>query len=126
MLEHFNDRRIAALPVPTREERQHDYWDDILRGFGVRVSYGGKRAFVVRYRVAGRLRRLTGGRSRRRLPGSVAKGERLRCGDGPASPATAPTRVAPFAWLAAGFQALSAEGSRAPLGNVDYRRSSKP
>ncbi len=59
MSERLNDRRVAALPVPTIEERQRDYWDDALRGFGVRVSYGGKRAFVVRYRVAGRLRRLT-------------------------------------------------------------------
>jgi len=45
--------------VPTESERQRDYWDDVLRGFGVRVSYGGKRAFVVRYRVGRRLRRLT-------------------------------------------------------------------
>jgi integrase len=59
MAERLNDRRIAALPIPTLEERQRDYWDDTLRGFGVRVSYGGKRAFVVRYRVGNRLRRLT-------------------------------------------------------------------
>ena len=44
MAERLNDRRIAALPVPTIEERQRDYWDETLRGFGVRVSYGGKRA----------------------------------------------------------------------------------
>lgn len=48
MAERLNDRRIAAHPIPTLEERQRDYWDDTLRGFGVRVSYGGKRAFVVR------------------------------------------------------------------------------
>src|SRR5438105_2107001 len=59
MAERLNDRRIAALPIPTLKERQRDYWDDTLRGFGVRVSYGGKRAFVVRYRVGNRLRRLT-------------------------------------------------------------------
>lgn len=56
---HLTDRSIAALPVPTESERQRDYWDDKLRGFGVRVSYGGKRAFVVRYRVGRRMRRLT-------------------------------------------------------------------
>ncbi len=59
MAERLNDRRIAALPVPTLEQRQRDYWDETLRGFGVRVSYGGKKAFVVRYRVNSRLRRLT-------------------------------------------------------------------
>jgi integrase len=56
---HLTDRTIAALPVPPASERQRDYWDDKLRGFGVRVSYGGKRAFVVRYRVGRRMRRLT-------------------------------------------------------------------
>src|SRR5262245_573725 len=56
---HITDRTIAALPTPSETERQRDYWDDVLRGFGVRVSYGGKRAFVVRYRVGRRLRRQT-------------------------------------------------------------------
>src|SRR5262249_53732965 len=53
--------------------------------FGVRVSYGGKRAFVVRYRVVGRLRRLTLGpypdlslaearRKARLVLGDVARG----------------------------------------------------
>jgi integrase len=85
MSERLNDRRIAALPVPTAEERQRDYWDESQRGFGVRVSYGGKRAFVVRYRVVGRLRRLTLGpypdlslaearRKARLVLGDVARG----------------------------------------------------
>ena len=38
MAERLNDRRIAALPVPTLEQRRRDYWDETLRGFGVRVS----------------------------------------------------------------------------------------
>ena len=41
---HLTDRSIAELPVPSETERQRDYWDDKLRGFGVRVSYGGNRA----------------------------------------------------------------------------------
>ena len=45
---HLTDRTITSLPTPSESERQHDYWDDVLRGFGVRVSYGGRRAFVVR------------------------------------------------------------------------------
>ena len=56
---HLTDRSIAALPVPSESERQCDYWDDKLPGFGVRVSYRGRRAFVVRYRVGRRMRRLT-------------------------------------------------------------------
>jgi len=59
MAVHLTDRTITALPIPSETERQRDYWDDTLRGFGVLVSYGGKRAFVVRYRVGRRLRRLT-------------------------------------------------------------------
>lgn len=55
----LNDRRIASLPTPTLAQRQIDHWDPSMRGFGVGVSYGGKKAFVVRYRVNGRLRRMT-------------------------------------------------------------------
>jgi integrase len=82
----LTDRRIAALPTPTLEQRQCDYWDPTMRGFGVRVSYGGKKAFVVRYRVNGRLRRLTLGpypdlslaearRKARMVMGDVAHGD---------------------------------------------------
>jgi integrase len=57
-----------------------------MRGFGVRVSYGGRKAFVVRYRVNGRLRRLTLGpypdlslaearRKARMIMGDVAQGD---------------------------------------------------
>jgi integrase len=86
MAERLTDRRIAALPIPSLEERQRDYWDEILRGFGVRVSYGGRRVFVVRYRVNNRLRRHTLGRypdvslvdarkKARGILGDVARGE---------------------------------------------------
>ena len=50
-------RAVAALAVPS--SGQADYWDADLPGFGLRVSYGGRRAWVLRYRVRGRLRRLT-------------------------------------------------------------------
>jgi hypothetical protein len=36
-----------------------DYWDTLTPGFGVRVSYGGCKAFVVMIRVNGRSRRFT-------------------------------------------------------------------
>ena len=83
---HVTDRTIASLPTPNENERQGDYWDDVLRGFGVRVSYGGRRAFVLRYRVKNRLRRLTLGpypdlsvfearRKAREVLGDVARGD---------------------------------------------------
>jgi integrase len=86
MATHLTDRTIVALPVPAERERQRDYWDDVLRGFGVRVSYGGRRAFVLRYRVNNRLRRLTLGpypdlslfearRKAREVLGDVARGD---------------------------------------------------
>ena len=82
----LTDRRVAALPTPTLEQRQCDHWDPAMRGFGVRVSYGGKKAFVVRYRVNRRLRRLTLGpypdlsladarRKARMIMGDVAHGD---------------------------------------------------
>lgn len=41
--ERLNDRRIAALLVPTLEQRQRDYWDETLRGFGVQNCMTGQR-----------------------------------------------------------------------------------
>jgi hypothetical protein len=81
---HLTDRTIASLQTPTESERQR--WDDVLRGFGVRVSYGGTRAFVLRYRVNNRLRRVTLGpypdlslfearRKAREVLGDVARGD---------------------------------------------------
>ena len=86
MAVHLTDRTITALPIPTEAERQRDYWDDVMRGFGVRVSYGGRRAFVLRYRVGKRLRRLTIGpypdhsladarKRAREILGDVARGD---------------------------------------------------
>jgi hypothetical protein len=43
-------------------EGQRDYFDEGLSGFGVRVSIGGKKSFVLMYRVGRRLRRFTLGR----------------------------------------------------------------
>lgn len=50
-------RFVDAIDAPA--SGQCDYWDRTLPGFGVRASFGGKRVWVVRYRVHGRLRRLT-------------------------------------------------------------------
>jgi len=53
-------RGVASLKAPASGQR--DVWDADVQGFGVRVSYGGRKAWVVRYRVKGRLRRFTLGK----------------------------------------------------------------
>ncbi len=50
-------RGVAALKAP--EGGQVDYWDTNLPGFGIRVSYGGRKSWIVMYRAGGRKRRLT-------------------------------------------------------------------
>jgi integrase len=40
-------------------EAQVEYWDTLTPGFGVRVSYGGRKAFVVLTRINGKLHRFT-------------------------------------------------------------------
>jgi integrase len=41
----LNDARLRSLPVP--EKGQKDFWDSSLTGFGVRVSQGGSKTFVL-------------------------------------------------------------------------------
>lgn len=53
----LTDRSLRRL-VATAARRQ-DVWDSSISGFGVRISPEGHCSFVVRYRVSGRLRRLT-------------------------------------------------------------------
>ncbi len=55
--ENLTARRVATLKAP--ERGQIDYWDTNLPGFGLRVSYGGRRTWIVMYRSGGRKRRLS-------------------------------------------------------------------
>lgn len=55
----LTDRGIRTL---TSEAGQTDFWDELLPGFGVRVTRRGVRTFFVRYRVNGAQRRMTLGR----------------------------------------------------------------
>ena len=41
----FTDIAIRALKAP--ETGQRDYWDDNLSGFGIRVSHGGTKTFIL-------------------------------------------------------------------------------
>ena len=53
----LDDMRLDELPVPANG--QIDYWDPVLPGFGLRVSQGGTRAWVMMVREAGRKHRIT-------------------------------------------------------------------
>ncbi len=54
---NFTVRKIDSLRPP--DKGQVDYWDTGLPGFGIRVSQGGRKSWVVMYRVGRRKRRLT-------------------------------------------------------------------
>jgi integrase len=45
----FTDRAVAAIKLPPAP-LQLDYFDTALRGFGLRVSYGGRKTWFVMYR----------------------------------------------------------------------------
>ena len=49
----------AVVRALSAGETQVDYWCDIPKGFGLRVSPAGRKTFIVRYRVAGRRRRVS-------------------------------------------------------------------
>jgi hypothetical protein len=57
----FTERGLKAIKPPAKPQ-QLDYFDDALPGFGLRVSYNGRKSWVVLYRVNGGKRRLTLGR----------------------------------------------------------------
>ena len=55
---HFTDRALRALRQPPKPQ-QLDYFDESLPGFGLRVSYNGRKSWVVLYRCNGVKSRLT-------------------------------------------------------------------
>ena len=61
----LNQRTATALKLPSGKA-EHFYWDDDLRGFGLRVRKDSHRTWVVGYRSPGR-------RYRRVTLGDVAK-----------------------------------------------------
>jgi hypothetical protein len=50
MASAFTARSVATLSLP-EGVRQAEYWDASLKNFGLRISYGGLRTWVIRYRV---------------------------------------------------------------------------
>jgi integrase len=57
----FTDRSLKAIKPPPRP-KQVDYFDEALPGFGLRVSYRGRKSWTVLYRCNGVKGRLTLGR----------------------------------------------------------------
>ncbi|GEO80956.1 tyrosine-type recombinase/integrase [Pararhodospirillum oryzae] len=57
MAESITDKAVKALVPP--ETGNRIVWDATVRGFGVRITAKGVRAFVLDYRASGRQRRLT-------------------------------------------------------------------
>src|SRR4051794_37888076 len=55
--EHFTARFVESLK-PTASA-QVDYWDQVFKGLGLRLSSAGRKTWVVMYRHNGRQRRLT-------------------------------------------------------------------
>lgn len=60
MAQRLSERLIRDLPAP--ESGNRVTYDSEVPGFGVRVTAGGARSFVLNYRAAGRERRMTIGR----------------------------------------------------------------
>ena len=62
----INKTAVDKLPIPRQQEpgktSQKRYYDDTLKGFGVRVTSGGVKSFFVERAVNGRLQRFTIGR----------------------------------------------------------------
>jgi integrase len=57
MRQRLTDKGIRGLKAPA--EGQLDIWDEILPGFGIRIGYGGRNAFIVGTRINGKFRRVT-------------------------------------------------------------------
>lgn len=53
----LTDRSVKGLVAPERGNKV--YYDDRIKGLGLRVTAAGKRAFVLNYRIKGRERRMT-------------------------------------------------------------------
>ena len=71
----FTDRALKGLPIP-RKPKQLDYFDSKARGLGLRISYGGRRAFFAMYsNAAGKRQRVSLGEYGRLESGGLSLAE---------------------------------------------------
>jgi integrase len=119
---HLTARAVASIkPDPSR---QVDYWDTTLPRFGVRVSPGGRKTWIVFYRHNGRPRRLTLGACRhmKLADARVKANEALRTlekGTDPASVKVEERRAETFAELADEY--IERHASKKRSGREDIR-----
>jgi integrase len=57
MADEFTDKLVESLEKPATGNRV--YYDKLVKGFGVRITSAGARAFILNYRIDGRERRIT-------------------------------------------------------------------
>ena len=119
---HLTARAVASIkPDPSR---QVDYWDTKLPRFGLRVSPGGRKSWIVFYRHNGRPRRLTLGACRhmKLADARVKANEALRTlekGTDPAAVKVQERRAETFAELAREYVERHAKHKRS--GREDIR-----
>ena len=53
LLARLTKSKIAEVPIPPAGQRSI-MWDTEVKGFGIRVSPGGARTYILRYRMGGR------------------------------------------------------------------------
>ena len=57
MRERLTDKLLKGLELPATG--QIDIWDELMPSFGIRVSMGGRKSFMVGTRINGKFRRIT-------------------------------------------------------------------
>ncbi len=71
----FTDRALKRLKIPPKP-KQLDYFDTMTRGFGLRISYGGRKSFFAMYtNSAGKRQRVSLGEYGRPEDGKVSLAE---------------------------------------------------
>src|ERR1700676_3276898 len=142
MANGLNEAAIKALPIPDKGNRVHYFAGAVLqgvtapRGFGVRVTAGGAKGFVLNYRVGGRECRYTIGQfpdwaALRAVREARTLRQRIDRGQNPLDDRAAPPAVKGVADVLDEFMVRYARNKDRPLRSADeydsvFRRLVKP